>query len=73
MEEEKVIDKVPFKTFEKLYNKLVEEQNKYDTEFDISFEFIVASLFPSVWDNIKQALADEHTKGYIEGVNSHEN
>lgn len=38
-------------------------------DIEISFEYIIASFFPDVWDNIQRALKDEHTKGYIEGLN----
>ena len=38
-------------------------------DIEISFEYIIGSFFPDVWKNIQQALTDEHTKGYIEGLN----
>lgn len=36
-------------------------------DFDISFEYIVGSLFPRVFKNIITSLKNEHTLGYIEG------
>ena len=36
-------------------------------DIDISFEYIIASFFPDVFENIKNRLKDEHTLGYIEG------
>ena len=49
-------------------NKVVEGINKQikDKSTPISFEFIIASLFPSAMDNIK----DFGTKKFIEGYNS---
>lgn len=34
---------------------------------EISFEFIIASLFPTSWKNIQSALAHQYTLGYIQG------
>lgn len=44
-----------------------EKHNHDDIDMDISFEFIIASCFPKIYDNIKNRLAFEHTQGYIEG------
>lgn len=33
---------------------------------EISFSFLIGSLFPDAWKNIQQALKDEHMKGYLE-------
>ena len=33
---------------------------------EISFSFVIGSLFPDAWKNIQQALKDEHMKGYLE-------
>ena len=34
---------------------------------EISFEFIIASLFPTSWKNIQTALSHQYTLGYIQG------
>ena len=34
---------------------------------EISFEFIIASLFPTSWKNIQADLNHQYTKGYIQG------
>jgi hypothetical protein len=34
---------------------------------EISFEFILASLFPTCWKNIQADLARQYTLGYIQG------
>lgn len=36
-------------------------------EVEISFEFIIASLFPTSWNNIQKALSHQYTQGYIRG------
>ena len=35
---------------------------------EISFEFLVGSLFPNVLTNIKEALRIQHAQGYAEGL-----
>ena len=34
---------------------------------DLSFEFIIATLFPTCWTNIQKDLKDKYTQGYIAG------
>ena len=34
---------------------------------DITFEYICSSCFPTVWNNVQEALKDEHMKGFLEG------
>lgn len=34
---------------------------------EISFEFIIASLFPTSWKNIQEEMNRQYTKGYIQG------
>ena len=47
--------------FQKI-SKVIENS---DSE-EISFSFLIGSLFPDAWKNIQQALKDEHMKGYLE-------
>lgn len=39
-----------------------------DDNSEISFEFIVGSLFPNITENIKKEIKTQYTKGYIEGM-----
>lgn len=39
-------------------------KNTKDIDPEISFEFIIASLFPSSWNNIQKALIDQYIQGY---------
>ena len=34
---------------------------------EVSFEFIIASLFPTSWKNIQEEMNHQYTKGYIQG------
>ena len=38
-----------------------------DTDSPVSLEFIIASLFPTSWENIQSDLNQQYTKGYIQG------
>ena len=50
---------------EKLAESIRKVTGKVNTE--ISFEFIIASLFPTSWENIQNDLNRQYTKGYIQG------
>lgn len=50
---------------EKLVAKVKQVTGQEDTEID--FEFIIASLFPTSWQNIQNDLNRQYTKGYIQG------
>ena len=42
-------------------------KNTGEQNVEISFEFIIASLFPTSWKNIQDALTHQYTLGYIQG------
>lgn len=50
---------------EKLVSKVKQVTGQQNVE--ISFEFIIASLFPTSWKNIQADLNQQYTKGYIQG------
>ena len=50
---------------EKLAKKIRRANN--DDSVEVSFEFIIASLFPTSWENIVNAMKQQYTKGYIQG------
>lgn len=66
-----VIDKTKFIQLKKLVERIEKEPHLQDRleETEISLEFLLGNLFPSVYNNMKDALNEEHTKGYIEGFN----
>lgn len=47
------------------FQKISKVIENFDSE-EISFSFLIGSLFPDAWKNIQQALKDEHMKGYLE-------
>lgn len=36
-------------------------------DVEVSFEYIIGSFFPNIWNKIQDTLKEEHTKGFIEG------
>ena len=65
MEETHNIPNVYVQDLEKLAQKIRSVVGEENTE--ISFEFIIASLFPTSWENIQNALKHQYTQGYIQG------
>lgn len=50
---------------EKLAERI--RKNTEEQDVEVSFEFIIASLFPTSWKNIQDALTHQYTLGYIQG------
>lgn len=61
------IDKTKLSRIEQVLES-VKRHNVVETDPDITFEFIMASCFPSIWSNVQKKLLDEHMAGYIEGL-----
>ena len=50
---------------ERLMQRIRKDLDAEDVE--VSFEFIIASLFPTSWKNIQNALSTQYREGYIQG------
>jgi hypothetical protein len=59
------IPNVYLSDLEKLTNKIRQVVGEENVE--VSFELIIASLFPTSWKNIQKALSNQYTQGYIQG------
>lgn len=68
---DKKIDSTKLSHFEKVIKKLRRDVGVND--MDVSFEYICASCFPSIWSNIQKTLQDEHMTGYLEGKEAAQN
>lgn len=65
MEETYNVPNVYVSDLERLAQKI---RNVVGTEnAEISFEFIIASLFPTSWKNIQEEMSRQYTEGYIQG------
>lgn len=65
MEETYNVPNVYISDLERLAQKIRGVVGTEDAE--ISFEFIIASLFPTSWKNIQEEMNRQYTKGYIQG------
>ena len=65
MEETYNVPNVYISDLERLAQKIRGVVGTENTE--ISFEFIIASLFPTSWKNIQEEMNRQYTKGYIQG------
>lgn len=59
------IPNVYLSDIEDILHKVKSITGKEDTE--ISFEFLIATFFPTSWKNIQDELNRQYTKGYIQG------
>lgn len=65
MEETYNVPNVYISDLERLAQKIRGVVGTEDAE--VSFEFIIASLFPTSWKNIQNELNHQYTRGYIQG------
>lgn len=65
MEIETKISEVRLSTLEKIV-KDVRAHTEEDVE--ITFEFVIASLFPDSWKRMQAELSRQYTLGYIQGT-----
>ena len=59
------IPNVMLTDIERLTQRIRKDLEAEDVE--VSFEFIIASLFPTSWKNIQSALSSQYRDGYIQG------
>ena len=65
MDENYQVPNVYVSDLEKLAQKIRKVVGEEDTE--VTFEFIIASLFPTSWKNIQDEMNYRYTRGYIQG------
>lgn len=59
---------VKYGKLKKMTDKL--NQMGMKAEDEVTFEFIVGSLFPDIMNNIKEEMKRQHAQGYAEGLNA---
>ena len=65
------LDKVPLSRLISAIESIKKHYpDKNDNDINISFEYLIGSFFPNILENIKAALNEAHTSGYIEGMQS---
>ena len=65
-----VLDTVKFTRLREVLNKIEKEYHGDINGLELSFEFLIGTFYPHVLKNIQNAIAHEHTLGFIEGRNS---
>lgn len=53
--------------------KIVKKLNKLDDNTDVTFEFLLTALFPSVWSSIQEEMRKQYTRGYLQGKEDSKN
>lgn len=67
-----ILDTVKLSKIKKMINSL-ELHSRDNIDMDISFEYIIASLFPTCYNNIQDELKRQYTLGYIQGLEDSKN
>ena len=70
MSNKEKLDVVSYQKFKKCLEILERDLKgspKVLENLDISFEYIMASLFPNIFNNIKDAMAQEYIRGFNDG------
>lgn len=63
------IDTVKLDKLEKIIKNIKDSSTLESKDIDLSFEFICASLFPDVFNNIKNVMTKQYIEGYESGQN----
>lgn len=53
--------------------KIVKRMEDLPDDTELSFEFFLTALFPTVWGNINKEMRDCYMKGYLQGKKDNEN
>lgn len=67
MEQKTSVPSVRIKDIEKMIKKIYSDLGK-DNNIELSFEFILATLFPTCYKNIMDDLKRQYTLGYIQAT-----
>ena len=63
-----LLDNVPLSQL----RKVVSRASDLDDNTEISLQFILTALFPTVWNNIQKYANDCYTNGYLAGLKDKE-
>ena len=53
--------------------KIVKKMDKHPDNADVTFEFLLTALFPSVWSSIQEEMRKQYTRGYLQGKEDSKN
>lgn len=60
------LDKTKLSRVQKVLDS-IRATNAIEEDPDVTFECLVGSCFPTIFQNVQSALNEEHTLGYMEG------
>ena len=60
------LDKTKLSRVQKVLDN-IRAANIIEEDPDVTFEYLVGSCFPTIFQNVQSALNEEHTLGYMEG------
>ena len=63
----KEIDKTKLSNIKRVMDSVL-RNNPLQTDPDITFEFLMQSCYPNIFNNVQQRLSQEHMDGYLEGL-----
>ena len=62
---------VPYGKLKKIMKQL--KQMNFQDKDEVSFEFIIGSCFPDIYNNIQEEMRRQHAMGYAEGLKNSKN
>ena len=65
--EEKPIDKTTYGRLKRMLESL-EKTLGPRMDMELTFEYVVGSLFPNAYSNVQQAITDAHMEGYLQAL-----
>lgn len=67
------IDRVNLSRIKKMVESLEKNLEDAIEDVEVGFEYVVGSLFPTVFTNVMDRLKQEHMNGYLEGYEAAKN
>lgn len=63
--------KVKYGLLKKITDAL--EKIGFSEDDEVTFEYVVGSCFPDIYENVKEVMRQQYTMGYIAGLNDGKN
>ena len=60
------LDKTKLSRVQKVLDN-IRAANAIEEDPDVTFEYLIGSCFPTIFQNVQSALNEEYTLGYMEG------
>lgn len=67
------VDRVNLSRIKKMVESLEKSLGDTTEDVEVGFEYVVGSLFPTIFTNVMNRLKQEHMSGYLEGYEAAKN